>query len=113
MTALQENFHILNGRYFRSRLKNVTIKWKTYPKNSGKMATTWSSSGSVPKGKRKFLIEIDAALKRFPRVVLQTLIHELVHVEQWDKVTAKTYHGRLFNKRMKQLVAKGAFNGLW
>ena len=113
MTALQENFHLLNSRYFGGRLKNVTVKWKRWPKNHHRMATTWSSHGSVPRKQRKCRIEIDMALKKYPRVVLQTLIHELVHVQQWGQTTSKTRHGRLFNKRMKQLAAKGAFNGLW
>ena len=42
-----------------------------------------------------------------------TVLHEMVHVEQWDKVTDRTMHGRKFQKRMKQLAARGAFNGLW
>jgi predicted SprT family Zn-dependent metalloprotease len=46
-------------------------------------------------------------------VAIMTVIHELVHVEQWDEVTDKTQHGRKFTARMKQLANKGAFNGLW
>ena len=46
-------------------------------------------------------------------VTILTILHELVHVEQWDGVTEKTMHGRKFDARMKQLAVKGAFNGLW
>jgi predicted SprT family Zn-dependent metalloprotease len=46
-------------------------------------------------------------------MAIMTVIHELVHVEQWDEVTDKTQHGRKFQKRMKQLAARGAFSGLW
>jgi predicted SprT family Zn-dependent metalloprotease len=46
-------------------------------------------------------------------VAVLTILHELVHVAQWDQVTEKTQHGREFNARMKQLAAKGAFVGLW
>ena len=42
----------------------------------------------------------------------QTLLHEMVHVEQW-KLPRKQAHGRKFQKRMKQLAAVGAFNGIW
>ena len=77
------------------------------------MARTLSVLGPVPKGTRKFVIEISTGLKKFPSVTVQTLIHECVHVEQWDKVTERTQHGNLFNARMKQLANLGAFRGLW
>lgn len=114
LTMLQENFHLLNSRYFRGRLKNVTVKWKNGGwKDGRRIATTWSQLGDVPKGTRKFTIEIDSALKKYHAFTISTLIHEAVHVEQWDKVSTKACRGRLFNKRMKQLAVKGAFNGLW
>jgi predicted SprT family Zn-dependent metalloprotease len=52
-------------------------------------------------------------LKKMSNVAVMTILHELVHVEQWDKVTDRTMHGRKFHARMKQLAAKGAFVGLW
>lgn len=114
LTMLQENFLLLNSRYFRNRLKNVKVRWKNGGFGDGRcIARTLSTLGSVPKGQRKFVIEIDSALKKYHTFTIQTLIHEAVHVEQWDKVTTKSCHGRVFNKRMKQLAAKGAFNGLW
>ena len=46
------------------------------------------------------------------RYIESTLLHEMVHVEQW-KLPRKQAHGRKFQKRMKQLAAVGAFNGIW
>lgn len=114
MTQLEQIYHLANSRYFRGRLKNVKIKWvrKGFP-SSHIMARTRSVLGTVPKGKRKFLIELDWALRRYRSVTIMTVIHELVHVEQWDKVKTGREHGRLFQNRMKDLAAKGAFNGLW
>jgi len=114
MTMLQENFSIMNRLYFRNRLKNVTVKWRNKPFASDKtIAITRSTFGPPPPEGRKFLIEISSAIKKYHSFTIQTLIHEAVHVEQWDQVSTKACHGRLFQKRMKQLAAKGAFNGLW
>lgn len=114
LTMLQENFLLLNSRYFRNRLKNVKVRWKNGGFGDKRcVARTLSAFGPVPKGQRKFVIEIDSALKKYHSFTISTLIHEAVHVEQWDKVKTRTCHGRLFNKRMKSLAAKGAFNGLW
>lgn len=114
MTGLEEYFHLVNGRYFRCKLKRVEVRWKYgILKKRGVFGTTWSEHGNVPKGTRKFLIEIDAGFRRMEKVALMTLIHEMVHVEQWDKIGRRDHHGHLFQKRMKQLAAKGALNGLW
>jgi predicted SprT family Zn-dependent metalloprotease len=77
------------------------------------MATTRSAHGSAPKGTRKFLILVSPDLKKMQAVTVMTVLHELVHCEQWDEVSDRTQHGRKFENRMKQLVARGAFKGLW
>ncbi len=103
-----------NSRYFRNRLKNTKIRWaKDKELRSQSMAVTRSQHGKVPVKDRNFLILLSKDLKRMSVVAIMTLLHEMVHVEQWDKVTDRTMHGRKFQKRMKQLAAKGAFNGLW
>ena len=111
---LKDIFDLANSRYFRNRLKNVTIRWaKDREIRSQSLAVTRSQHGKVPKGERKFLILLSKELKKMSSVAIMTVLHELTHVEQWDKVTDRTQHGRKFQKRMKQLAAKGAFNGLW
>lgn len=114
MTRLEEIFHIANSRYFGSRLKNVKIRWQKKSKMPPHaIGNTISEHGAVPKGTRKFEIWISEDVKRFGSFTIMTVLHEMVHVQQWNKVTNKTCHGRLFNKRMKQLANLGAFNGLW
>jgi hypothetical protein len=112
---LKDIFHLANSRYFRSRLKNVTIRWaRPTDKISGRaLAVTRSQHGKVPKGQRKFLILLSKELKNMSSVAVLTILHELVHCDQWDDVTDRTMHGRKFQKRMKQLAARGAFSGLW
>lgn len=112
MTAAQYNFTLLNSRYFHNRLKNVTVRWsKSLPK--GTLGRTQSVSGRVTEGERKFLIELDLKSRRYGSLMRMTLLHEMVHVEQWEKVTSRSCHGHRFQRRMKQLAQKGAFNGLW
>jgi hypothetical protein len=111
---LKDIFDLANSRYFRNRLKNVTIRWaKDKELPSQNSAVTRSQHGKVPRGKRKFLILLSKDLKKMSSVAIITVLHELVHVEQWEQVTDRTQHGRKFQKRMKQLAAKGVFNGLW
>lgn len=107
-TQLEHVVALANSRYFRNRLKNVKIKWK-----KPKPKETWIARTKSHDGSKKFLIEVDPRIKRLGAYTVMVVFHELVHVEQWDKVTNKTCHGRRFQKRMKQLAAKGAFNGLW
>ena len=112
--TLKEIFLQINSLYFRNRLKNVTIRWaKDGEIRKSSMAVTRSQHGKVPKGTREFLILISKDLKKFQAMTILTIFHELVHVQQWDEVTDKTCHGRKFEKRMKQLAARGAFAGLW
>jgi len=111
---LKEIVNLANSRYFRNRLKNVTIRWARDKEiRSQSLAVTRSQHGRVPRGERKFLILLSKELKKMSNVAVMTILHELVHVEQWDKVTDRTMHGRKFHARMKQLAAKGAFVGLW
>jgi hypothetical protein len=113
-TNLTKIFQLSNSRYFRNRLKNVTIRWaKDKEIRSWSLAVTRSQSGKVPRGERKFLILLSKELKKMPTVTILTVLHELVHCSQWDEVTDKTMHGRKFQKRMKQLAARGAFTGWW
>lgn len=110
---LKEIVNLANSRYFRNRLKNITIRWARDKEiRSQSLAVTRSPHGKV-EGPREFQILLSRDLKRMSGAAVMTILHELVHVEQWDKVTERTMHGRKFQKRMKQLAVRGAFNGLW
>ena len=87
-TNLKEIVNLANSRYFRNRLKNVTIRWARDKEiRSQSLAVTRSQHGRVPRGERKFLILLSKEMKKMSNVAVMTILHELVHVEQWDKVT--------------------------
>ena len=108
----KELYHIINFRYFRSKLPDIPVGW----------------SAASCTGKHRRMIggtefkKIDGVLKP-TRIMLNpkyktcfvlwvgTLIHEMVHVEQW-KLPRKQAHGRKFEKRIRQLVSLGAYKGL-
>lgn len=53
-------------------------------------------------------IAINRELKRWPRIALETLLHEMVHL-------AMPYdlgHSKKFKKRIKKLVYQGAYDSL-
>jgi hypothetical protein len=113
ISTLQWYFEIANRRHFRNRLTNVTVKWdRGLPERT--LGTTRSQLGPVPKGTRTFKILINHKLKGSTTVTLLTLLHEMVHVEQWDKIKkTESHHGHKFNRRMKDLAVRGAFRDLW
>lgn len=113
ISTLQWYFETANRRYFRNRLKGVTVEWdRKLPEIT--LGTTRSQLGPVLKGTRTFKILINPKLRGLTTVIILTLLHEMVHVEQWDKIGRReSYHGHKFQRRMKELAASGAFTGLW
>jgi hypothetical protein len=59
-----------------------------------------------------FGIRINERLRDSRRHWAFTLFHEMVHLEQRNRYSCGA-RGRHFNARMKDLAARGAFNGLW
>lgn len=108
MTRLEEIFNLANSRYFRGRLKNVKIKWK----RGGWKKKTVVGTTTSPDGE-KFLIQISDQIRIYNSLVITTVLHEMIHVQQWNKVSFEASHGNKFNARMKQLANLGAFRGLW
>jgi hypothetical protein len=53
-------------------------------------------------------IALNAKMKHADVIWRGTLLHEMVHLE----LPAKVKHGPRFRKRMRELVAQGAFDGL-
>ena len=106
----KELYLFLNSRYFRGRLPDIPVVWskKEYEgRRRSLMGSTWfDSETGFPKK-----ITLNPAYKNAFSLWATTLLHEAVHVQQW-KVPAKQQHGRKFQKRIKQLVAVGAYNGL-
>lgn len=110
---LWEWFHLFNSRYFARKLNPLTIQFKDL---SHKSALGHTGRYRVLYGKKdqeeRFYIEVDKTLNRSRSLACQTLLHEMVHLEQKNKYSCSV-GGWVFNNRMKELAAAGAFNGLW
>lgn len=107
----REVYRRLNSLYFRGRLPDIPVRWtKTSFKGRDQryLGVTWME---FPSGKPNS-IHLNPKIRSMFTIWVQTLIHEMVHVEQC-KLPAKQAHGRKFERRMKQLAARGAFRGLW
>lgn len=107
MTA-SEAYDILNSRYWRNRLPKVEILWPKYMLKEKPPLIAQTVGGK----KRAEAIHFNPKYKNASTIWLRTLIHEMVHVEQWD-VPLSRCHGNKFEKRMKHLASVGAFRGLW
>ena len=106
----KELYKFLNCRYFRSRLPDIPVVWsKQLGRGKERQTLGWAQFDDETK--RPVRICLNPKYKGAFVIWVQTLIHEMVHVEQW-KLPRKQEHGRKFQKRIKQLVALGAYNGL-
>jgi hypothetical protein len=110
---LWEWFHLFNSRYFGGKLSPLHINFADL---SSKHAIGHTGRYRTLYGKRsqedRFYIEIDRSLNQSRALACQTLLHEMVHLEQKNKYSCGL-RGHKFNNRMKELAAAGAFNGLW
>ena len=104
-------YRFWNCRYFRSALPDIPVTWsdKQFKGNRRtKMGSTWLAEETG----RPIRIALNPKYRGAFVIWAQTLLHEMVHVQQW-RTPAEQMHGRKFQKRMKQLAAAGAFNRLW
>jgi predicted SprT family Zn-dependent metalloprotease len=101
-----------NCRYFGSRLPDIPVVWSTSGRSARAkkhiMGSTWFDHET---GRPK-KITLNPKFKIHNSLWQSTLLHEMVHVQQW-RIPAGQEHGNKFNRRMKQLAAKGAFRYLW
>jgi hypothetical protein len=109
----KELYHLLNSRYFGGRLpKDLRVGFDKRSFAGGRARMILGSTWSDHETGRPIRISLNPLYRKQSRIWIGTLIHEMVHVQQW-KVPEEQAHGRKFQKRMKQLAALGAFNGLW
>lgn len=106
MLNLPHVFNVVNKTWFNNKLKDVDIRWYSFPKRRRILGSTTKRNG-------RFLILVSDTLKRYETISVTTVIHECVHVEQWGKVSPAKMHGKQFEARMRGLARKGAFTGLW
>lgn len=109
-----ELYDLFNRRYFRERLPKIPVRWvlpqDTEKRSRGALGCTLFRVGD---GRLTPVeIRLHPKLRNSGTVWATTLIHEMVHVQQW-RLPRSQAHGRKFNNRMKQLASLGAFNGLW
>ena len=109
----KELYLFLNSRYFRGRLPDIPVVWSAKRhngrenRNMGATIFQWGKDGVL----RPTKIVLNPQYKNAFVIWAGTLLHEMVHVQQW-KLPREQAHGRKFQKRIKQLVAVGAYNGL-
>lgn len=104
-------YRFWNARYFRSRLPNIPVYYSTKAfagRCRGFLGTTYFDGDT----KKPVKIVLNPQYRSSSRIWMGTLLHEMVHVQQW-KVPTKQAHGNKFNKRMQQLASLGAFRALW
>jgi predicted SprT family Zn-dependent metalloprotease len=101
-----------NRRYFQGRLPDIPVKWDNKGYTNGRMKSKMGSSWFDGETKRPVKITLNPKYRDARALWQQTLLHEMVHIQQW-RVPTKQAHGRKFHKRMKQLAAAGAFNAFW
>jgi hypothetical protein len=93
---LRRAFLFYNRKYFGNNLpKDTEVGWKEMPAT----LMGWQQGDEIA---------INAKLKGADVLWRATLIHECVHLE----LPAKVKHGPRFRKRMRELAAQGAFDGL-
>lgn len=92
---LQNAYKLYNDLYFGGQLtEDVRFQWKPMQYDTG-----W---------RRGNVIGINSAFGAWPRVVLMTLLHEMVHLKRDSED-----HGKKFDRSMLKLATKGAFNLIW
>ena len=104
---LREMFDLFNSRYFSNKLKIDSIRFEDID-GLGRSRTLYDRSGRLS----GYSTTISRKLRWSRRMWASTLLHEMVHVE--DKLVHSCgINGHIFNRRMKELANRGAFNGLW
>ena len=104
MTAT-ECYNALNSNFFKGKLPPLRVYWNW--KRSSLGATAFDRES-----KRPLFITLNPHYRYLDRIWLPTLLHEMVHVEQW-RLPIKDKHGVKFISRMRKLARDGAFDSLW
>lgn len=103
-------YRFWNSRYFGGRLPDIPVQWsksKHQGKNRRYLGSTWFDQETH----RPTKITLNPLYRAQFVVWAGTLMHEMVHVQQWRTPSGQE-HGRKFQRRIKQLVARGAYNNL-
>jgi len=106
---LKRWFLIYNRRHFRNRLpKDTRVEWSSeIQKIALERVHVHGKTKCSEIGCCRSFIRIHPELKTKMAVALMTLLHAMVHLD------GHLTHGPSFQKTMKRLAMKGAFNELW
>ena len=108
---LMEEFLRLDKLYFGGKLP-IPLRIAFAPIDGLGHTFRYRTVGKRRSKEDRFGIHISIKLRFSRRLWEQTLIHELVHLEQRLKYSCGL-RGKRFNKRMRELTIAGAFDGLW
>lgn len=109
---LLDAFRLYNSRYFRNRLKVDSLR---FGKLTEALGNTHCRRYRAVKGQDppdRWEITINSRFRDARSIWATTLLHEMVHLEQKNQFACQV-GGYRFHRRMKQLAAAGAFNGIW
>ena len=106
---LRRWFDLFNARYFGGRLEVDRIEFATM---RGLGHTSRVRVHHRRSKDDKWWIRISREYRGSSRISKGTLLHEMVHVEQRCMYSCGP-RGRHFNRRMRELAALGAFDGIW
>ena len=97
---LRRYYRVANRKYFSNALPELNLYFSKLHGISG--VTRLLSNAPV-------YIEIDEGLRTLQAITIQTVLHEMVHVEHplWKG------HDWRFDRRMLRLAKMGAMDGLW
>lgn len=107
----KELYDFWNGRYFRGSLPDLPVHWGHKEYSVYRKRYNLGGTHMVGNPLKPIKITLNPKYKNAFVIWAQTLLHEMVHVQQW-RLPRRLAHGRKFQKRIKQLVAAGAYNGL-
>lgn len=97
---LRRYYRVANRKYFGNKLPSINL----YFTNLRNCAGRTQLACNVP-----VYIEINEGLRTYQAITIQTVLHEMCHVEnpRWKG------HGYKFDRRMLRLAKDGAMSGLW
>ena len=116
---LARAYRRFNRLYFGNRLPKDTVvrfsscregrrEYLGFTMRCAKYRVIAGKSDAVAVGTTRFRIILNQRHRR-RSIALPTLLHEMVHVENYEWYN----HGKKFDARMLRLAEAGAFNGLW
>lgn len=91
-----------NKKYFGGKLPDINIRF-------GETHRKFVIAETIFLGGHPSSIVIYRKFKRWDKIVLQSLLHEMVHVS----LPVKIVHGPKFEAEMQRLAKLGAFKNVW